>query len=107
MIDAGELTAFTSELTMPEVLSGAYRQNKPKLADVYETYLSERGPIGMVGVHRTVLRDAARLGVEFNLRHPNAIHVATAMVSECEVFLTNDSGIKLPEGLKRVLPDRL
>jgi ADP-heptose:LPS heptosyltransferase len=31
--------------------------------------------------------------VELNLRTPDAIHAATALLNGCELFVTNDSGL--------------
>jgi predicted nucleic acid-binding protein len=53
-----------------------------------------------------VLREAARLRATIaGLRAPDAIHAATALLSGCALFVTNDAGFKRVPGLPLVVLD--
>ena len=58
---------------------------------------SER--ITVAPVDRAILIEAARQRATLGILMPDAIHVATAMASACDVFLTNDRKLKLPPEL--------
>ncbi|WP_274534852.1 hypothetical protein [Rhizobium sp. LCM 4573] len=40
------------------------------------------------------------MGAELNMKLLDALHVATAEALNCGVFLTNDRGIRVPEGIE-------
>jgi predicted nucleic acid-binding protein len=40
--------------------------------------------------HRDVLIEAARLRANVNIKLPDAIHAATALLTQCSTFVTND-----------------
>lgn len=54
----------------------------------------------MLPVSREILVEAARIRAGTALKLPDAIHVATARMCGCEVFLTNDTRIKDTWGLE-------
>ena len=58
----------------------------------------------LVPVGRQVLWNAAKLRTEIpGLRTPDAIHAATAVLSGCGAFLTNDAGFKKIPGLEAII----
>jgi predicted nucleic acid-binding protein len=90
-IDRGEIVAVTSELTLAEVLVKPIREGNVRIRTAYETAFSELSALQVVPVSRHVLQEAARLRAGCGLKLPDAIHAATAMVSSCTTFLTNDA----------------
>jgi len=52
----------------------------------------------VVPVSREVLIAAAHLRADANLKLPDAIHVATAQLTGCEQFLTNDTHVPTLRG---------
>jgi predicted nucleic acid-binding protein len=48
----------------------------------------------LVPIDIEVAELAADLRARYNLRTPNALQVAAAIVRRCEVFLTNDARLK-------------
>lgn len=57
----------------------------------------------VVPVSRDVLIEAARLRAVANLRLPDAIHGATATLTGCETFLTNDRRLLAIPGIDVVV----
>ena len=88
-VHQGSVTMRTSELSLVEVLTGAYKSQDQRLAAAYERFLVSPN-IEMVPISQSVLRAAARLRAASRLRTPDAIHAATAQTTECRTFLTND-----------------
>lgn len=37
------------------------------------------------------------------MKTPDALHVATAINQQCSIFLTNDSGIRVPTAMRPIL----
>jgi predicted nucleic acid-binding protein len=103
-LDTGELRAVTSELTLAETLVRPMLLGDSRLEGAYETAIRPSGFLDVVPVSREVLREAARTraGVS-RLRLPDAIHVATARISGCSSFLTNDRRLKELEGIEAVM----
>jgi predicted nucleic acid-binding protein len=56
--------------------------------------------ISLEPVSLALIKRAAVLGAELNIKLIDAIHVATAEALGCEVFLTNDRGILAPAGIE-------
>ena len=91
---SGGLVVVTSELTLMEVLIGAYRKNDATLVtndlETVGDALIRRTPID-----QAVLTLAAQFrGSHPSLRTPDAIHLATAALTGCDVFVTNDKGLR-------------
>ena len=89
----------TSELTVGECLAGALRQDRT-LAEAYLAFFDDAALLEIAGVTRPLIRRAAELGAQFNMKLLDALHVATAEANACEVFLTNDRGIRAPAGIE-------
>jgi predicted nucleic acid-binding protein len=93
-MDSGEISGVTSDLTLAECSS---------IRSKIETSRSRR-PIGGFSTlptcflrcpfSRQILEDAAEIRASSKLKLPDAIHLATAVGSHCESFLTNDQAFK-------------
>ena len=46
---------------------------------------------------------AGIIRAETGMKSPDALHVASAAKHHCEVFLTNDKAIRLPQGITQVI----
>lgn len=89
-LDEGNLSAVTSELTLAEVLVRPFIDGNIERQTAYQQALQNSDVLEVVLVSRDVLIEAARLRSVTNLRLPDAIHGATARLTGCETFLTND-----------------
>jgi predicted nucleic acid-binding protein len=93
-IQHNKFTAITSVTTLLEVLVYPIRRNDNELVQKYQSILSNARQINVLTVDRDVAEEAARLRAIHNLRTPDSIHMATALVSNAKYFLTND--LRLP-----------
>jgi predicted nucleic acid-binding protein len=89
-IDEGALQAFTSELTIAEVLAKPMALGARDLIEKYDQLLATDSVVKVAPVDRTVLRAAAELRGQIGTKLLDAIHVATAHLYACNVFLTQD-----------------
>jgi predicted nucleic acid-binding protein len=102
-LDEGNLTAVTSELTLAEVLVRPFIDGNLERQTAYQQALQSSEVLEVVPVSRDVLIEAARLRSVANLRLPDAIHGATACLTACETFLTNDRRLLDIPGIEVVL----
>jgi predicted nucleic acid-binding protein len=101
-IDAGELPAVTSAVTLLELLVAPLRSGDAALAAEYEDLLTRGRGLTMRDLDRALLRAAAQLRAATGVRVPDALQLAAGRAAGCTVFLTNDR--RLPEiGGMRVL----
>ena len=86
------LVLVTSELTLSEVLTGALKAGKPRLANYYSRALSDEGIIEMVAVNRKIWKQVAHLRAKSGsgLKTPDAIQIACAIESQCNSIVCND-----------------
>jgi len=98
-ISAGSLTAFTSSLTLLEVLVQPLRANLPALADRYEKILTQSYGLTLIPLDVRILRAAAQLRAVISMKTPDAIQLASALAAGCTAFLTNDQRIPYVSGL--------
>jgi uncharacterized protein len=90
-IEDKTIRGCTSELTLAEVLAKPLRVGATSLVEKYEAVLAPDSPVETVPIDRSVLRRASRLQGELGLKLMDAIHAATAALSDCDQFLTHDS----------------
>ena len=104
MIDEGNATGVTSELTLAEVLVKPLRDKNMLVAQVYEALLAGSNKLTVVPISREILRLSAHVrAVARANRLFDSIHVATAMQSGCHAFVTEDDRIRTIDDLPIVL----
>ena len=105
LIDAGATAAITSELTLAEALVKPIQVGRQDIIELYHDLLQNSVRLTVLPIDRAVLIEAARYRATFGIRLPDAIHVATAIAGGCQVFLTNDQRLRLPERLELQTPE--
>jgi predicted nucleic acid-binding protein len=95
-------TAMTSELTLAEVLAKA----RPDARRSYLNLIVWSKLFELQPITRDILIDTAEYrqvsqttrpdGTKVTVKLPDAIHVVTAVRSRCRMFLSADTGLKLP-----------
>lgn len=77
--------------------------NSTEGVSIFRSFLEESGCIELRPVEKDILIQSAHISAQTGMKTPDAIHVATAMASGCDIFLTNDKAIQTHRGLERVL----
>lgn len=99
-IDASEIVAMTSELTLAECLIKPLADKDAAAVKAYLTFLDGRPGFPVLPVSRDILLAAARLRADSAVKLPDAIHLATAQAAGCTVFLSNDRNLPVPQDMR-------
>ena len=89
----GDIILVTSELTLLEVLVKPVSVNNQPLIEAYESLLIG-SDIDLFPISTSILREAENIRAAHNLKTPDAIHAATAINSECDHLVANDTGLR-------------
>lgn len=96
-----------STIVLPECLMKPLREKDFQVVKAYTALFEQTSGINLWSVDSAVARRAADLRATYNLRTPDALHVATALQSNCDAFLTNDFGLKRVQEIRVLLLDEL
>jgi predicted nucleic acid-binding protein len=102
-LEAGEMTAVTSNLSLAECLVRPFSLERDDLVQLYRMALTQRAHLDMAPIHSEVLVSAARLRAQLGFKLPDAIHTATALTQGCTALLTNDAGFRRAPDIKLFL----
>lgn len=98
---------ITSTITDTEYLVFPYRMQNFYKITAYETFLSDF-EFNIVKPNRTVAKQAAKLRAKYSgIKGMDALHLATSIYFQCDIFLTNDSQLKQVSEVNVVLVDDL
>ena len=106
-IDVGQWQAYTSVLTLTEILTHPRRTGNVRLENGYLDVLGDSANFMLLDVDAAIADVAADLRARHNLRTPDAIQLATALAAGCEAFLTNDYGLRRVDALRVLVLDDL
>ena len=96
------LTLHTSELTLAEILVDPIKLGDTSRAGAYADLLRTDEWLEVIPISREVLVRSAEVRATIGNKLPDAIHVATATTSSCNVMLSSDKRLRLPEQMRRV-----
>ena len=99
--------ALTSTVTMLELLVAPYRAADLRRVNRFYALLSTYPHLEWVVPTLEIADCAARVRAEHQLRTPDAIQVATALVEKVGGFISNDAHLKKVGGLDLLLVDEL
>jgi uncharacterized protein len=89
-LDQRTIVAYTSELTIAEVLTKPLQVGAEDLVAQYDRLFDAESPIRTIPIDRSILRLAAELRGRFRIKLMDSIHLATAKSHACDFFLTED-----------------
>ena len=104
-IDAGELLAATSVVTLTEVLARPIQAGRADVQREYTDILLNSGRFELMAIDTDDAVAAAELRARYALRTPDALQLAVAIRAGCDAFLTNDVRLKRVSELRIVLLD--
>lgn len=99
--------AITSVIILTEVLNKPMQLGKTELVNAYRNILISNSAFQLHLVDSNVAERAAELRAQYNLRTPDALHMATALVSGCKSFLTNDKSLNRVSDISVLILDEL
>ena len=103
----GQNRVFSSDLALMETLVMPLRNADTVLQGQFEHFLLH-SDVTLLPITQSVLREAARLRASIPaLKTPDALHVATALLHGCVLFITNDLGFQRVPGLPLAILDEV
>lgn len=99
----GQMTCITGDAAVAEVMAGLYRAGDQMMIRSTREFFAQPHFVEVVRHPASVWDDAAMLRGEMGLPMIDALHVATAARSRCELVVTNDERMKPALGVA-VLP---
>ena len=102
-IDAGNIEALTSTVTLLEVLVHPFKTKNEPLAEKYREILLHAEGLTTFEISHEISELSSRLRAEYSIRTPDAIQMAVGIIYGADTFLTNDSDLKKVKELKVVI----
>jgi len=99
LFDTAKATAFTSELALAECLVKPCADGNSDFQVRYQAAITTRPGLTVCPVSRSVLIRTAHIRAAHKVRLPDALHLATALETACDSFLTNDQLVKPIPGI--------
>ena len=90
-VASGSIRGHASVLTLLEVLVGPLRDGVSGLADRYRQLLLRSRGFTLHSLDGPIAERAAAIRAQYDLRTPDSIVAATALLSGCSHLITNDS----------------
>lgn len=104
-LQENKLSAVTSVLTLAEILAFEKIQKDKILFEQTKTRLRQAPNLEIIAVDEAISEIAAILKYKYNIALPDAIQVATGVVSGQEAFITNDRGLQKIKEIKVIILD--
>ena len=95
---------IASDITTAESLVHAYRYEKTDWLNNFES-LMKILDVRILHTTGEIARNAAQISAKFNFELPDSIQLATAVLSDCKIFLTNDKRLKKFDEVQCLLVD--
>ena len=106
-VKQNSIQMICSVMTLTEILPRPIKLGQLQLVKDYREILLNSTEFKLIPVMEKIAESAAQLRATYNLKTPDALHVATAIESGCRAFLTNDLGIKRVTGIRVLVLDEL
>lgn len=101
------ITVTCSVLTLTEILPVPLKAGNSQLIQDYRDILLYSKEFRMMNISEQIAGTAAQLRATYNLKTPDALHLATAIETRCGAFLTNDKTLKRVIGIQILVLDEL
>jgi len=106
-VNTGRIEAITSVIVLTEVLTKPLKVGDKVVEQAYRRLLQNTQHITLKPVTDSIAERAADLRQRYNLKTPDALHLATAIDQACEAFLTNDLTLRRVTELRVLVLDDL
>ena len=106
-IDQLQIEIMTSVITLTETLTIPLRTGDKTVEQAYRMLLQATQNITLMPITVRTAERAANLRAQYNLRTPDALHVASAIEAGCDGFLTNDLTLRRITELRMLVLDEL
>lgn len=81
---------ITSTLTLGEILTKPYKENRLDLVETYKDFFSQ---MELVELNNEIASLFAKVRADYRIKTPDAVQLASAVYAKDELFVTNDDGL--------------
>lgn len=97
----------TSVITVEEYCVFPYRNHKQCYIDMFEKLIDTLG-VSVTEININIAKEAAEIRAEYKtFKSMDALQLAAATLTGCDLFLTNDKQLKQFEGIRCITVDEL
>jgi len=89
-----------SELLYLELLVLPNKENNKKIINLYKDIEKHIPNLSLAPITKEILIKASEIRAEYSYRFHNLMHLATAILNNCDEFYTSDKNLKCFKGLK-------
>lgn len=89
-----DATIISSTLLLSELLVSPYRTKNKHLIQVYQDLDQILTNLELISLDKNISQQAALLRAKYKIRTPDAIHLATAITKQANIFITADQKLK-------------
>jgi predicted nucleic acid-binding protein len=89
-LEKNEYEIITSTLTLGEILTKPYKDNRLDLVETYKEFFSE---MEMVELNSEIAYLFAKVRADYKIKTPDAVQLASAVYAKADLFVTNDDGL--------------
>jgi predicted nucleic acid-binding protein len=105
-IDKAEVIGITSTITLLEVLVLPFREGNSVLAQEYRSILLHSN-LRLISLTYDIAEKAAEIRARHNLRTPDSVQVATAILNNADLLIANDKKWKKITEVNVVILDEI
>jgi len=103
-LQSGNINAFSSVITLMEVLPKPIESGNDSLAKQFSEFLKAGKNLTLLEISSDIAELAGTLRGQYpSLRAMDAIQIAVSLIAKTDVFITNDAKIKQVRGLRVIV----
>ena len=104
-ISQGNIIAFTSVITLIEVLAKPLEEDNKRLTNRYEDLLTNSKNLILTDIDRNISVESAKMRAKYIIKIPDAIQVASGLINGAKAFITNDNNLKKIKEIRVIVLD--
>jgi len=93
LVETGKIQCSTSCLTLMEILVKPMKKGRQDIVDEYRMLFETFPNLSLIPLDTSVAYEAAYFRSSYNLKPADSIQIASAAISGCDHFLTNDKDL--------------
>lgn len=100
LITKKNATLVVSTLLLSEILVSPYKTNNKKLLQLYQNIDQTISNLNFIPLHKKIADKAAFIRAKYGIKTPDAIHLATAIEQQVDIFITADQQLRKVKEIK-------
>lgn len=100
LVEQGHCEGIFAQIGLIEILTGPKKEGLYSLAMSYKNKLLNFPNLSINSLNENIITIASDMRAKYNLKTPDAIHIATAIDAGASKFYTNDKSLKKVKEIK-------